>query len=210
MSIKFNIDAEPRQDVGKGASRRLRRAGKIPAIVYGGHQDPEMITLVQSEFVKSLANEAVYSSILDLNVGGRKQQVILKALQRHPIKPIIEHADFQRVSASEKLTIHVPLHFLNEETCVGVKQGGGRISHQLIEVEVSCLPADMPEFIEVDLAALNLGEALHLSDLKLPQGVEILALSHGNDMSVVSVQGKGGGAEEEEEGEAEGEAEAEA
>ncbi|MDD3448184.1 MAG: 50S ribosomal protein L25/general stress protein Ctc [Gammaproteobacteria bacterium] len=210
MSIKFNIDAEPRQDVGKGASRRLRRAGKIPAIVYGGHQDPEMITLVQSEFVKSLANEAVYSSILDLNVGGKKQQVILKALQRHPIKPIIEHADFQRVSASEKLAVHVPLHFLNEETCIGVKQGGGRISHQLIEVEVSCLPADLPEFIEVDLAALNLGEALHLSDLKLPQGVEILALSHGNDMSVVSVQGKGGGAEEGEEGEAAGEGEAEA
>ena len=207
MTTEFVINAEPRANVGKGASRRLRREGRVPAIVYGGHQDPQMLTVEQRQMAKALENEAFYSHILNLDVAGQSQQVILKDLQRHPIKPILLHVDFQRVSASEKLTVHVPLHFLNEETCVGVKTGGGRIAHQMIEVEVTCLPANLPEFIGVDLANLALGEALHLSDLKLPEGVELTSLIHGNDMGVVSVQGKGGAAEEEE---ATGEGEAEA
>ena len=197
MTTEIVINAEPRSDVGKGASRRLRLEGRVPAIVYGAHQEPQMLSLEHRQMAKTLEDEAVYSHILTLDVAGQPQQVILKDLQRHPIKPILMHVDFQRVSSSEKLTVHVPLHFINEETCVGVKTGGGRISHQLIEVEVTCLPADLPEFIEVDLANLEMGQALHLSDLKLPKGIELPTLIHGNDMGVVSVQGKGGAGDEE-------------
>lgn len=177
------ITAEPRSDVGKGASRRLRKAGKLPGIVYGTGKDAKMISLDQNSLGHQLENEAFYSSILTLNVGKESDQVVLKDLQRHPHKRLVLHADFQRIDAKEKLTMRVPLHFINETTCVGVKTSGGVISHVMTDLEISCLPKDLPEFIEVDLADVELNETVHLSDVKLPEGVEIYALLHGGDDS---------------------------
>ena len=179
----FEIIAEPRESVGKGASRRLRRSGKVPGIVYGTGKEAEMITLDQNSLGHQLDNEAFYSHILTLNVGKKSEQVVLKDLQRHPYKRMVLHVDFQRIDAKEKLTMRVPLHFINETTCVGVKTGGGVISHIMTDLEVSCLPKDLPEYIEVDLANLELNESLHLSELKLPEGVEIYSLLHGGDDS---------------------------
>jgi large subunit ribosomal protein L25 len=185
---EFALNAEVRSDLGKGASRRLRRlANLVPAVIYGGDKAPQSITLLAKELAKLLENEAAYSHILSLNVAGSTEQVLVKALQRHPAKGFVLHADFIRVVAGQKLTAHVPLHFLNEETAVGVKQGGGEISHTLVEVEVSCLPKDLPEFIEVDLAKVALGQIVHLSDLSLPKGVELVALAHGNDLAVANI-----------------------
>lgn len=198
----FEVIAEPRESVGKGASRRLRKTGKVPGIVYGTGKDAEMITIDQNAIGHQLENEAFYSSILNLNLGKEKQQVVLKDLQRHPFKRLILHIDFQRIDAKEKLTMRVPLHFINEESCVGVKTGGGVISHIMTDLEISCLPKDLPEYIEVDLAELELNESVHLADLKLPQGVEIYALGHGGDDSqpVASVHTPRVEAEETEEG----------
>jgi large subunit ribosomal protein L25 len=177
----FEINAEPRESVGKGASRRLRRTGKVPGIVYGTGKDVVMISIDQNSIGHQLDNEAFYSHILTLNVGKVSEQVVLKDLQRHPYKKLILHIDFQRIDAKEKLTMRVPLHFINETTCVGVKTEGGVISHVLTDIEISCLPQDLPEFIEVDLLELHLNETLHLSELKLPEGVDNYALSHGGD-----------------------------
>ncbi|MEY3220770.1 MAG: hypothetical protein RIT27_2127 [Pseudomonadota bacterium] len=200
---QFEVTAEIRQDQGKGASRRLRHAGKVPAILYGAGKEAVALTLRHSEMLRHLANESFYSHILSLKVGEKVEQVVLKDLQRHPARPIIMHADFMRVSASEKITMHVPLHFLNEQVCVGVKQGGGVISHQMVEIEIRCLPKDLPEFIEVDLLNLQLGQIVHLSELTLPAGVEIPMLAHGaeHDLPVVSVhKGHGGAASDAGEG----------
>jgi large subunit ribosomal protein L25 len=177
----FELEAEPRGDVGKGASRRLRREGKLPGVVYGSKKDATSITLKHSDLVHQLDNEAFYSHILTLNIGKEKEQVILKDLQRHPYKPTILHIDFQRIDEKEKLTIRVPIHFINETRCIGVKQGGGVISHIMNEIEILCLPKDLPEFIEVDLENVNVGDAVHLADLKLPEGVECYAMLHGGD-----------------------------
>jgi large subunit ribosomal protein L25 len=187
MSTEYIINAEQREDQGKGASRRLRRDGLVPGIVYGAGKEPVAITVKHNELIKSLEQEAFYSQVLTLNLGKDSEQVVLRDLQRHPAKPLLLHLDLQRINANEKLHAHIPLHFLNEEACVGVKQGGGSISHVIIEVEVSCLPKDLPEFFEVDVADLNLGETLHLSDLKLPEGVELVELAHGHDNAVVTV-----------------------
>jgi large subunit ribosomal protein L25 len=187
MSTDFVINAEKREDQGKGASRRLRRDGLVPGIVYGGGKEPVAINVRQNELAKSLEQEAFYSQILTLNLGKETEQVVLRDLQRHPAKPIVLHLDLQRINANETLHAHIPLHFINEEACVGVKQGGGSISHVIIEVEVSCLPKDLPEFIEVDVLDLNLGDTLHLSDLKLPEGVELVELAHDHDNAVVTV-----------------------
>jgi large subunit ribosomal protein L25 len=177
-----------RSDLGKGASRRLRRnEGLIPAVVYGGEKAPQSLTLELREVSKLLENEAAFSHVITLNVGSAKETVLIKALQRHPSKGFVMHADFQRVVAGQKLTAHVPLHFINEATAVGVKVGGGEISHVIAEVEVSCLPKDLPEFIEVDLAQVALGQIVHLSDLKLPKGVELVQLAHGNDLAVANI-----------------------
>jgi len=186
---QFELDAEPRGDVGKGASRRLRREGKLPGVVYGSKKDAKCITLKHNVVMHQLENEAFYSHILTLNIGKEKEQVILKDLQRHPYKPTLLHIDFQRIDEKEKLTIRVPIHFINESKCVGVKQGGGVISHIMNEMEISCLPKDLPEFIEVDLENVDLGDAVHLGDLKLPEGVECYALVHGGvaDQPVVTV-----------------------
>lgn len=189
MSVEFVLNAEPRSDTGKGASRRLRRQGRVPVVLYGGDKQPEALSCELREILKQLDNEAFYSHILQINLGSRVEQVILRDVQRHPFKPVVLHMDLQRVSADAKIRVHVPLHFLNQETARGVKQQGGLVSHHLIDVEVSCLPKDLPEFIEVDLADLGLGESIHLSELKLPGGVEIAALTHGSeyDVPVVSI-----------------------
>ena len=173
MSAMFELSAEPRSDLGKGASRRLRRAGKVPAILYGGGREPQALTLEHLEFMNQLQNEAIYSHVLTLKLGDRIENAVLRDLQRHPFKPTILHVEFLRVSADRKLRVHIPLHFINEENALGVKQQGGLVNHALIDIEIACLPKDLPEFIEVDLIELGIGEALHLSDLKLPDGVEL-------------------------------------
>ncbi len=177
----FEINAEPRENVGKGASRRLRKTGKVPGIVYGTGKEAAMISLDQNAFGHQLDNEAFYSHILTLNVGKNSDQVVLKDLQRHPFRRQVLHVDFQRVDAKEKLTMRVPLHFINESVCPGVKNDGGVVSHIMTDLEISCLPKDLPEYIDVDLAEANLNETVHLADLVLPEGVEIYALSHGGD-----------------------------
>ncbi|MFZ6045290.1 50S ribosomal protein L25/general stress protein Ctc [Pseudomonas sp. CR3202] len=185
---EFALNAEARSDLGKGASRRLRRnANLVPAVVYGGEKAPQSVSLLAKELAKLLENEAAFSHVIALNVSGTTETVLIKALQRHPAKGFVLHADFQRVVAGQKLTAHVPLHFINEATSVGVKQGGGEVSHTIAEVEVSCLPKDLPEFIEVDLAKVEVGQIIHLSDLNLPKGVELVALAHGNDLAVANI-----------------------
>jgi len=199
----FEIAAESRADMGKGASRRLRHAGKVPAILYGAGKDPEALTLEHSQVLRHLEHESFYSHLLTMTIGGRQEKVVLKDLQRHPARPIIMHMDFQRVDSTRKLHMHIPLHFTNESACVGVKTGGGTIAHQMVEVEVICLPQHLPEYIEVDMAAIEAGQVIHLTDLELPEGVELAALSHGDvaehDSPVVTVhKGRGGGDEGEE------------
>ena len=188
--VDFTLNANVRDDLGKGASRRLRRnADLVPAIVYGGNKEPQSISIAARELNKALENEAFYSSIIGLSIDGKVEEVLVKALQRHPAKPRVLHADFQRIVAGQKVTVQVPLHFANEDTCVGVKQEGGMVFRNLPEVEISCLPKDLPDFIEVDLKDLKVGEALHLADLKLPEGLTIPSLALGDDhnLPVVTV-----------------------
>ena len=190
MSTDFTFQAKSREDTGKGASRRLRRlADEIPAIVYGGKKKPEQISLAHKDVSKALENEAFYSHIISLNVDGKAEDVILKDVQRHPAKSIILHMDFLRVSKTKKLHTKVPLHFINEETCVGVKLSGGIIAHSMTELDIQCLPKDLPEYIEVDMAEIEIGQNLHISDIKLPSGVESVELSHGeeHDLPIATV-----------------------
>ena len=189
MSIDFSVDAEPRDDIGKGASRRLRRSGRVPAIIYGAGEPPQNISLDQNKMFHNLESEGFFSHVITVNLSGKKQKAILRDLQRHPAKPIILHVDFQRVSEDQAIHVHVPLHFIGEDICPGVKQEGGSISHQVIEVEISCLPKDIPEFIEVDVSELRIGDSIHLSDLNVPESITIAALTHGdgNDMQVLNV-----------------------
>lgn len=160
----------------------------MPAVIYGGHQAPQMLTLSHNEVLKHLAHEAVYSHILDVTIDGKTEKAVLKGIQRNPAKAQIMHLDFMRVSMSESIKVHVPLHFINEATSVGIKKGGVA-AHSLVDVEVACLPGSLPEYIEVDLAQLDVGGSIHLSDLKLPVGVEIVALTQGvdHDLPVVSM-----------------------
>ena len=201
MSISFELDAVSRSDTGKGASRRLRKTGMVPGIVYGAAKDPEMISVAHNVLLQHLDHEAFYSHILSLNVDGKKQNVVLKDLHRHPSKPFIMHLDLLRVRDDEKIKMQVPLHFLNEDKAVGVKAGGA-ISHSINDVEISCLPQNLPEFIAVDVAAMDIGDSLHLSDIVLPEGVEIpqLALGEDHDLAVVAIAAaKGGQGDAEEE-----------
>ncbi len=200
MSINFTVEAELRTDMGKGASRRLRHEEKFPAVVYGTGKDPVSLTLDHKKFLHNLENEAFYSHILTLSVDGKDEQVILKDLQRHPAKLAIMHADFLRVSATEKLHLRVPLHFINAEECPGAKEGG-LVTHSITEIEVACLPKDLPEFLEVDLASLELDHSVHMSDITAPAGVELVELSHGaeHDQPVASVHMPRGVSEAEEE-----------
>ena len=197
---EFTLNAQARTDLGKGASRRLRHAANIPAVVYGGNKPAESVTILAKEIAKLFENEAAYSHVIELNVDGAKQNVIVKAMQRHPSKQFIMHADFVRVVAGQKLTAIVPVHFVGEEAPV---KKGGEISHVLNEIEVTCLPKDLPEFIEVDLSALEIGAIVHLSDLKAPKGVEFVALAHGDDKAVANVHAPRVAPEEAEEGAAE-------
>ncbi|WP_411381244.1 50S ribosomal protein L25/general stress protein Ctc [Pseudomonas sp. MPB26] len=180
----FTLNAQARTDLGKGASRRLRHAANIPAVVYGGNKPAESVTILSKEIAKLFENEAAYSHVIELNVDGAKQNVIVKAMQRHPSKQFIMHADFVRVVAGQKLTAIVPVHFVGEEAPV---KKGGVVSHTTTELEVTCLPKDLPEFIEVDLSAAEIGTIIHLSDLKAPKGVEFVALAHNDDKAVANV-----------------------
>ncbi|ESJ21131.1 MULTISPECIES: 50S ribosomal protein L25/general stress protein Ctc [Cupriavidus] len=180
----MKVIAFERSVQGTGASRRLRNAGKTPGIIYGGTAEPKMIELDHNALFHALKKEAFHSSILDLEVGGTTEKALLRAFQMHPFKPLVLHVDFQRVSATEKIHVKVPLHFMNQETAPGVKLGHGIINHILNELEVSCLPGDLPEFIEVDMGAVELGQTVHLSDLKLPQGVT--PITHGDDNPAVA------------------------
>jgi len=189
-AVSFTLDAQARTDEGKGASRRLRRLeAKLPAVIYGAGKPAQSITLELKELTKALENEAFYSHVLTINIDGQPQQAVIKDLQRHPAKNTPMHADFLRIDATHKLTMKVPLHFLNQDTCVGVKTEGGAISIMASDVEIACLPGNLPEFIAVDLKDVHVGTTLHLSDLTLPAGVEIpsLALGHDHDQPIANV-----------------------
>jgi len=190
MSQEFLIEAFPRGDQGRGASRRLRREErKIPAIIYGGKKEAVSISIWHNELKKALENEAFFSHILTIELEGKKESVILKDLQRHPYKPLLTHADFLRVDKDHEIHVNVPLHFLNEETAPAIKLQGGVANHQINEVEVICLPQNLPEFLEVDMTAVEMDQVVHLSDLKLPKGVRIAALLQGedHDLPVVAI-----------------------
>jgi len=191
MSNANTLNAEIRKDTGKGASRRLRHSGKIPAIIYGSGKETVALTLQHSELFHALENESFYSSIITLKIGKKKEKAILKDLQRHPWKNLISHADFLRVKMDEEITTNVPLHFINAEQCEGVKMQGGQLIHLLNDIEITCLPNDLPEFIEIDLTALELGATIHLTEMTIPEGVEISALTgpdaEDHDQGVVTV-----------------------
>ena len=186
----YTLEATVRTDKGTGASRRLRREqNKIPAIVYGAGKTPVSLTLDHNLVLKALKNDAFYSSVLALNIDGKTESVVLKDMQRHPFKPKVMHMDFLRIKAGEKINMTVSLHFINEDTAIGVKQSGGVISHLMSEVEIRCLPKDLPEYIELDLEDLKVGEAVHLSDLKMPEGVRSTELEQGegHDHAIASI-----------------------
>ena len=186
MKTSFELIAEFRETQGKGASRRLRHEGKVPAILYGGHSEARALTLSHQKLIVMLENERFYSTILSLKVGDQTQNAILKDVQRHPYKNAIVHIDFQRVEDNQKIRMSIPLHFVGAAVSPGVKTQGGLVSHLRNEVEVSCLPKDLPEFIEVDMSALSLNESIHMSQLKIPEGVELTALAK-EDAAVASI-----------------------
>lgn len=188
MSTDFVLHAEKRAEQGKGASRRLRHTGKFPAIVYGAGKDPASITLEHNEIIRHLEEETFYSQILTVDLEGAREKVVLRDLQRHPAKPLVLHMDLQRINENEEIRVSIPLHFINEETCPGVKSSG-QVSHQMVEVEITCLPKDLPEFLAVDMAEMDVGDALHLTDVKVPEGVQlsILAQEGDHNPAVVSI-----------------------
>jgi large subunit ribosomal protein L25 len=189
MKAEFDLVAELRDDQGKGASRRLRRQGKIPAILYGGGRPPRTLLLDHNKVLQQLDHEAFYSSILTIKVGDKTQAAILKDVQRHPAKRHVLHMDMQRIVEDEKIRMNVPIHFVGEQSAPGVKLAGGSVSRMITDVEISCLPRDLPEYLEVDISKLELDDMLYLSDIKLPEGVDIIELQHGeeHDQAIVSV-----------------------
>ncbi|HEY2419339.1 MAG TPA: 50S ribosomal protein L25/general stress protein Ctc [Steroidobacteraceae bacterium] len=186
MRITYQVGADSRHDQGKGASRRLRRAGKVPAVLYGGEGGPRSITLDHQQLLTLIDKEKFYSSIISVNVDAQPQPAIIRDVQMHPARNAVVHVDLQRVVESEKLRIHLPIHFKGEAVAPGVKTQGGIVSHLMQDVEISCMPAELPEFLELDLSAMNLNETLSLSDIPLPPGVTIPELAHRNP-PVVSV-----------------------
>ena len=186
MKTSFELVAEFRDAEGKGASRRLRRANKVPAILYGGHREPRALALDHTKLMLMLENERFYSTIINIRVGDVTQAAVLKDVQRHPAKNAVLHVDLQRVLENEKIRISIPLHFQGAAGSPGVK-AGGLVSHLRNEIEVSCLPKDLPEYVDVDLSGLGMNQMLYLADLKVPEGVEILELSHGRNSPVVSI-----------------------
>jgi len=206
MSNEFSLNAQVRDDLGKGSSRRLRRLkDNIPAIVYGGEKAPQNITLAHKDIAKATENEAFFAHIIELNIDGSEESVIVKDMQRHPAKPVIMHVDFLRVSKDVAIHVNVPLHFVNEDVCKGIKLDGGVVSHNMTDVEISCLPGDLPESIDIDMTDVEIDQIIHLSDLKLPKGVTLAAFSHGgdeheHDLPVVAIHAPKVVAEETEEG----------
>ena len=186
MRISFTVGADLRVSQGKGASRRLRHAGKVPAVLYGAHQDAQALTLDQQNLLTMIADERFYSSIVQLKIGERTQEAIIKDVQMHPAKNLVVHVDLQRVVADEKIRIRLPIHFKNESVAPGVKDEGGVVSHMRADVEVSCLPKDLPEFLELDLSGMNLNDTRFLADIPLPAGVSIPELTQRN-APVVSI-----------------------
>lgn len=188
MSTENELVAESRDDKGTGASRRLRHAGKIPAVIYGAGKEPAMVAFDHDPIMHMLEVESFHTSILSVKHHNETEQAILRDVQHHPYKQQILHMDLQRISAKEKIHMSVPVHFIGEDVAPGVKLEGGIVSHLMTEVDIICLPADLPEFLTADLSALNKGESVHLSDIKLPDGVELTALAHGgDDLAVASV-----------------------
>ena len=188
MATEHTIKAAGRSDEGKGASRRLRRAGKVPAILYGGDKEPQALTLAHNEVLRNLEHEAFYSHILTIKVDGNESPAILRDMQRHPSKPIVMHMDLQRVDMSASLKTNVPLHIVGEEVAPGVK-AGGLVSHDMTEVAIECMPSKLPEYIEVDISALEIGDSIHLSGVTVPEGVTLTELAKGedHDHTVVSI-----------------------
>lgn len=192
----FVVVAEAREDQGKGASRRLRHQGMIPAVIYGAGKDPVSVSLNHNEMVKHLSDEAFYSHILTVKTPAGDEKAILKDLQRHPAKPIVLHADFLRVDENQKLRVHVPVHCTGTDTSPGIK-AGGVLTHNMNEVEVQCLPKNLPEFIEVDVSNLEIGQSVHLSEMNIPAGVEVVEMLHGegHDQAVATMAATRGGSE---------------
>lgn len=190
MAIEFTLNAEAREDAGRGASRRLRREGRVPAILYGGSSKAQALTLDHNELIHNLHIEAFHSHVLTVKVGKNSEQAILKDVQHHPFKNEVVHVDLLRVKAGQKLQVTIPLHFIGADKAPGVKEGGV-FSRSVVEVEVQCMPKDIPEYLEVDVSELEVGDAKHLSDIVLPPGVEILALAHDeeheHDISIAAV-----------------------
>lgn len=186
--MKIEVFAFPRTRQGSGASRRLRASGRVPGIIYGAGRPPQMIELDQAALMKHLKLEAFHASILDMTVDGVREQVLLRDFQMHPWKPAVLHVDFQRIDKSKKIHMRVPLHFVNEEICVGVKSGGGVVQHIMTEIDVQCLPDDLPEYIEVDLKDLQLGHSIHVTELSMPKGVEATPKLKHDNPAVVAVQ----------------------
>ncbi len=185
--MAIEINAVKRDAKGTGASRRLRHAGSVPGVVYGGGKDAYPLEINAKELFLQFRHEAFHASVLTLIVEGKKESVLLRDFQMHPVRNTIQHVDFQRVSATEKIHVKVPFHFINADVAPGVKLGGGIVAHVLTEADVSCLAKDLPEFIEVDVAALEIGHSIHLSQIKLPKGVEFVQLAHGDDAAVASI-----------------------
>ena len=188
MSVDFNLSAEPRADIGKGASRRLRRAGKVPAIIYGGEATPQAITLSHNVMLQHVEKETFYTAILDIDVDGKAEKAVIKDMLWHPYKPVIQHMDFLRVDENSVIKVSVPVHVTNADTAPGVKSGGVA-STVLTSIEIACPAGKLPEFLEADAGSLNVGESVHLSDINLPEGAQIVELMHGegHDQAVVTI-----------------------
>jgi large subunit ribosomal protein L25 len=200
--MKNEFNASLRTVQGTGASRRLRRDGKVPAIVYGAGQDVAVIELDHNEIFHALRRETFHASILSMNLGSSKEQVVLRDYQMHPFRQLVLHVDFQRVDQNQKMHIKVPLHFINADIAPGVKLSGSTVNHVMTEADVNCLPKDLPEFIEVDLSNLAAGHSIHMSEIKLPEGVEFVMLAHGDDVAVATIPTPRGGLGADEGGEA--------
>jgi large subunit ribosomal protein L25 len=181
MAAKFDLVAEFREDEGKGASRRLRREGKVPAIIYGAGRPARSITFDHNKVVRQLENESLYSSILNGKVGDKSQAAILKDIQRHPAKRLIMHMDLQRIVEDQKIRMNVPIRYLGEDLAPGVREGGGTVTKMVTDVEVTCLPRNLPEYLELDISHLELDEMMYLTDIKLPEGVEIVGLAQAEE-----------------------------
>ena len=210
--MKIEINAVLRGAKGTGASRRLRHEGKVPGVLYGGKDDAKSIELNAKDLFMQFKHEAFHASILTLNLDGKKESVLLRDYQMHPVRNNIQHIDLQRIDENKKLSVKIPFHFLNEDVAPGVKLEGGVVSHIMVDVDISCLPKDLPTYIEVDMIALSIGDSIRLSDIKVPEGVELTTLSEDNDPTVTSIsqpkvvvdetpvaaEGEGGAAEGEE------------